>query len=133
MSAWSPGNFDNDDALDWLDDLCDSGDEFAVGAALNVVADWPAGEYLEAIDCSIALAAAEMVAAALGVPPADLPQEAEEWLERVAPEYGRQEVTLARRAIARIKASSELKDLWKDSNGYEEWLAVVDNLERRLP
>lgn len=133
MSAWSPNSFDNDDALDWLDDLCDSGDEYVVGAALAVVADWPDGEFLEAIDCCVAIAAAEMVAAAMGMPPADFPQEAEEWLERTAPEYGKQEAVLARRAIARIKANSELKDIWKESELYEEWLGAIEDLERRLP
>lgn len=133
MGAWSASNFDNDDALDWLDDLCDSGDESSVRSALSTVAEWPADEYLEAIDCCVALAAAEIVAAALGNPAADLPEETEDWLDRNAWEPGAEEIRLAHAVITRIKVNSELKDLWEDSDSYDEWLAVIQDLESRLP
>jgi hypothetical protein len=133
MGAWSTSNFDNDDALDWLDDLCESDDDSAIKAALVTVAQWPENEFLESIDCCIALVAAEIVAAALGHPAPDVPEEAEEWLDRNSPDVGTEEVNLARAAVQRILANSELKDFWKSTDSYEEWLEVVRDLENRLP
>jgi hypothetical protein len=133
MGAWSASNFDNDDALDWLDDLCESDDDGAIRAGLATVVDWPESEYLESIDCCVALVAAEMVAAVLGHPAGDIPEEAEEWIERNSPDIGGEEVQLARQAIQRILKSSELNDWWKASENYDEWLEAVRDLEHRLP
>jgi len=132
VGAWGTGNFENDDALDWVDDLEECDDETAVRDALATVADWPASQPLEAIDCSVALAAAEMVAAALGHPSSDFPEEAEDWLDRKGPDLGDDEVRLARAAVERIKGNSELRDLWAESDSMEEWLEVVNDLQTRL-
>src|SRR5690606_12275219 len=133
MGAWSTGNFDNDDALDWLDDLCESNEQGAIRAALQVVVDWPENENLEAIDCCCALAAAAMIAAAPGQPADDIPEEAEEWIDRNGPEVRPDEITLAKNAIRRIRTNSELRQLWEEADALEEWMDAVQDLENRLP
>jgi hypothetical protein len=132
VGAWGTGNFENDDALDWVDDLEECEDASAVRSALTTVTGWPAAEYLESIDCNVALAAAEMVAAFLGHPSVDFPEEAEEWLERRGQDLGDEEQQLARAVVDRIRRNSELRDLWGDSDSLDEWMEVLKDLETRL-
>ena len=83
MGAWDIGPFDNDDAADWLFALEVSSDTATIAAALGVITDI-GNEYLEAPDCSNALAAVEIVAALRGHPIANLPDNAKAWVERTA-------------------------------------------------
>lgn len=76
MGAWGAGSFENDDAADWLADFCDEPDEKRIANALSTVAEMDAGEYLEAPECSVGLAAAEIVASLKGAGSPDLPEEA---------------------------------------------------------
>jgi hypothetical protein len=73
MGAWGSDSFENDDASDWVADLCDAPDHAAIVNTLSTVADIGASEYLEATDCSVGIAAAEVVAALKGVPNSNLP------------------------------------------------------------
>ena len=66
MGAWGAGNFENDDALDWLAVLQAEGLP-AAGAAIQDVLTL-ADDYLEAPTCCAALAAAEVIAALRGRP-----------------------------------------------------------------
>jgi hypothetical protein len=70
MGAWGFQAFENDDALDWLEELEVGGAE-VVRQGLNAVADG----YIEAPDGSVAVAAAEITAAAQGIPHGDLPED----------------------------------------------------------
>lgn len=65
MGAWGHGSFDNDAASDWLGDLAE-GDVSLVGETLDAVGAAEKDEYIDADDACNALAAAELVAAALG-------------------------------------------------------------------
>lgn len=76
--AWDAGPFDNDDALDWVWELESSVDLSAVEAALKAAAN--GGSYLEAPTGSAAIAAAEVVAALLGNPHPQLPDEIRSWV-----------------------------------------------------
>ncbi len=88
--------------------------------------------YLEAPDCSNALAAAEVVAALADQDSPNLPDEVKQWVH-LRKHPGEQNLAkLALKAIERIRTDSELKELWDDSDHKEEWYAVLDNLERRL-
>lgn len=129
MGAWGAGSFENDDALDWLDDL-ESRGLAAVDEALRAAAE-AEGAYLEAPDASTALAAAEVVATLRGRPPLDFPGEVEAWAKLNAREPDRALLELARAAVDRVRADSELKELWEES-GADEWRAAVDDLLARL-
>ena len=131
MGAWGVGCFENDDALDWVATLIESDDmELISEAFAQLLAS--SGDYLEAPDCCIGLAAAEVVAALKGRPGADLPDAVREW---VGPRLGSASAGLlsrGREAIAAVANSSELKDLWTDSDDYAAWGERVADLSRRL-
>ena len=127
MGAWGAGNFENDDALDWLAVLQAEGLP-AAGAAIQDVLTL-ADDYLEAPTCCAALAAAEVIAALRGRPASRLLDELVEWLGRVSGDPGEELTTNARNAVDAIRRSSELRELWEDD---EEWKQEVDGLYARL-
>lgn len=132
MGAWGAGSFENDDASDWIADFCEDPDEGLISEALSAVAGMDADEYLEAPDCSVALAAAEIVAALKGSPDPQLPGEAGECVARLKSKAEPEMISLALRAVGRVKADSELKELWDESENPADWYSAVDGLEARL-
>jgi hypothetical protein len=70
--AWGTGSFDNDDALDWLNNCARLG---ALKAVTGALANVSKPGYIEAPEASSAIAAAEVVAAAVGNPPVNAPPE----------------------------------------------------------
>jgi hypothetical protein len=137
LGTWGAGALENDIAADWVWQIQDAGSEQnAIGvieSALREASEVPADEYLDADAGSCALAAAEVVAAALGRPADDLPENVTEWLtghaQAVPETYGEK----ARAAVARTSgANSELAELWAESDGAQEWLAQVRGLLGRL-
>ena len=131
MGAWGSGPFDNDDAGDWVWELEDDVDGSVIIDALSVVVDTPIDEQPEAPDCSNALAAAEIVAAALGHRGPELPTEASVWISAHASLVEPGLIALATGAVERIAIDSELKDLW-DEAGDDAWAAGVSDLLSRL-
>lgn len=132
MGAWGADSFDNDDASDWIADFCEAPDPTLIVKALSAVANVDASEYLEAPDCSVGIAAAEVVAAVKGAPNVTLSDEAKNCLSRLKIEAEPSLVALALKTIARIKTNSELKELWDESETPEAWYQAVSDLERRL-
>ncbi|MEZ5939274.1 MAG: DUF4259 domain-containing protein [Hyphomonadaceae bacterium] len=129
MGAWSHRSFDNDDALDFIEEVEADG-EPAVANAFEVVNHLGADDYLEAPDASVAVAAAELVAAALGKPLAGLPDEARALVPKI-----RTQKTLrgpALKAVTRVLEDSELLGLWKESKDFEPWRESVSDLIGRL-
>lgn len=131
MGAWGAGAFENDDAMDWVAlDLEDSRDAGPVVGALRVA---EGDGYLEAPEGSVAIAAAEVVAALAGRPGTGLPEEVEYWVrERDGVE--RETVELAAHAVGRVRngPGSELRELWEEAGQPEEWYGEVDGLLARL-
>src|ERR1700744_4530443 len=132
MGAWGTGNFENDWALDWLGEFCESGDASKVQAALNRVVKHGGTKYsppsiierlrgqrphtdlLTANFASKALAAAEIVAMWLGRPLAKLPDGVTEWMQNHSSSLRPDIVPLARQAVNIVRTNSELKDLWEE-------------------
>jgi Domain of unknown function (DUF4259) len=131
MGAWGPGVFENDDAMDYAYDLAASDDWSVVGNALVLVASAPADSYIEAPEASAALAAAEVVAAALGAPGPGIPPEVVDWVADHGGDVSTAVALSALRATERVAASSELAELWAEA-GPEEWRASLADLQRRL-
>ena len=130
MGAWGYGPFDNDDAGDWVWELEKTTDFSVVQTALDSIVSAD-GEYLEAPDCSLAIAAAEVVAASLGKPVDKLPDDVRRWLGgrgATQPDL----VSLAKQAVASIKVSSELRELWEESDHLDEWVGGTTRAERTL-
>lgn len=130
MGAWSHEPFGNDDAADWLSELEESNDLSVIESALSAVTD-EAEEYLEAPQCSSALAAAEVVAALLGMPAKSLPEEATAWVSG-KPQPTAALVAKAKGAVAAVLSSSELQELWAESDDYSQWQAATKDLLARL-
>ncbi len=133
MGAWGLGSFDNDDAADWVLDLFD-GDSLAPARdAISAVLG--AQGYIEAPEAGAALAAAEVIAAALGRPTATAQAQegVQAWVARVRPEVEPALAADARRAVARILGEdSELRELWEETDDYADWRAGVAALDQRL-
>jgi len=129
MGAWGHASFDNDDALDWIDDLRSSG-QSAILEALDRVLD-EAHDGPEAPDCSEALAAAEVVAALRGRPASNLPEEVRAWVSG-KPAPGEQLIARALAATNAIYSDSELRNLWEESNDCAKWQAQAKELQLRL-
>lgn len=129
MGAWGPASFDNDDAASWLDDLPDHADLTVLSQALTAVA---AVDEVEAPEASMALAAAELVAALGGQPAPDLPEAARRWAADQQEQPAQVLRDLALSAVSRVQTRSELQELWDETPDGPRWQAVVANLAARL-
>ena len=129
MGAWGVGSFDNDDALDWLDELDDRG-VAALRDALSAAAEADAPDADEA---SRAVAAAEVVATLGGRPAFDVPGEVVGWMAASGEEASDELTVLALRALERVLHASELRDLWAETPDLGAWEASLAALRMRLP
>jgi hypothetical protein len=95
-------------------------------------------DYLEAPESSVAVAAAEAVAALKGAPATAIPKEIADWVREAKSNSKSKDdsipafASLAARAIQRVRTNSELKDLWLQADGLNEWSANLRDLEKRL-
>ncbi len=131
MASGGTGTFDDDDATERLDSFESEGAS-AIETALTTVTELGREEYLEAPEASHALAAAELVAAALSGEDDRLPDNFRPRFAKYVDSINEAELTAqARKAVARILRSSELKETWDDA-GDEEWEEGVRDLLERL-
>ena len=130
MGAWAAGSFDNDDAGDWVWELAVAEDTSILAEALPRVTD--ADGCLEAPDCSISIAAAEVVAALRQRPATNTPVEVFAFVTRMGAPPSPALVSAALAALKRIKTKSELQSLWDDNESRAEWHQAVAELEGRL-
>ena len=129
LGAWGTGSFENDDAVDWVAEL-DTISPEELTRILVRAADDP--EYLEGPAASVAVAAAEVVAALGGSPAESAPAKIGEWVGK-HPQAGTEESkAVAIRAVERVRRNSELKELWMEADGLNEWIAGLKGLQGRL-
>ena len=119
MGTWGAGTFENDSASDWVWELEASETLAPVEAALAAVPDDDA--YLDADVAVMALAASEVIAALRGRPAADLPEEVQAWVAGHPQPVADALLQLARAALARIIDTSELHELWDESDESAAW------------
>jgi hypothetical protein len=129
MGAWGTGSFENDDARDWVADLGTLAPA-DLTKILVQAADDPA--YLEAPTASIAVAAAEVVAALNGSPAVGAPAAILDWTHKNRQASTPELKTLALRALDRVRRNSEVKDLWMEADGLNDWIAALKDLQARL-
>jgi len=128
MGAWSHISFGNDDASDFVYEVEEDG-QAAVLNAFEVVEHLKPDDYLEAPDACVAIAAAELVAAAGGKPPVDFPEQAAALLPKLTVDAGLRDRASA--VVRRVVDYSELKELWQESSDFGAWkTTIVDLLER---
>ena len=139
MGAWGIGAFDNDSAQDWLMDF-----EYADDALVRVTDTFSAildradrGTYIDVDLGASVVVAGELLAALMGRPTKDLPENTSRKIEELHVELndnlselrkmGEKAVTEALKG-----PNSELRQLWLGSESYGEWVAQVENLLSRL-
>jgi hypothetical protein len=125
MGAWGSGTFENDTAEDWMDLLIASDGPEPIHDAFS---EWDADE---SDSCCIALAAAEVIAAAAGRPADDLPDEIREWLDEHDFQPEETLITQARDITAATLKESELAELCAESED-DDWSRVIQGLIDRL-
>jgi hypothetical protein len=129
MGASANGPFDNDDALDFIDDLAEAPEWRTVVQALDYVTK--AAGYLEAPEGAIAVAAAAIVAAAVG--DASILPDNHRALKAALGAAPEGAVTLARSALARVVGpASELDELWQEGDDHDAWLTQIAALQTTL-
>jgi hypothetical protein len=139
MPGWGTGSFENEDAQGFLGRLNSLGfDDLRQTLARAADQD----DYLEAPESSIAVAAAEVVAELLVAAKAvtekeeasspAAPRQIVDWTTKNRAGAPPDLVDLARRAVERVRTNSELKDLWLEAEGLNEWSAALRELEGRL-
>lgn len=129
MSGWGTGSFENDDAQNFLATLhLKTPDDLQ--QILAAAAD--ASDSLEAAQSGVVIAAAEIVATAKGAPPRTVPPQIAEWVGKIPGAPSAQMNELAQRAVNKVRTNSELKDLWQEAEGLNEWSAELHELEGRL-
>jgi hypothetical protein len=130
--AWGFRTFENDDALDWLSELKSTSGTQLLEAAVRQV-DTKA-RYVDAPTCSVALAAAEVIAAANGHPAQKLPPEVTAWIKRIRPPLNASLLMEARLAVEKCRGPkhSELRELWQESKNLKPWLDDTAGLLERL-
>jgi hypothetical protein len=134
MPGWGAGSFENEDAQNFLARLGSLGTD-DLRQILSRAADQE--DYLEAPESGVAVAAAEIVAALVAAAKdetasSSTPRQIFDWLSKSEGGAPPDLVDLARRAVERVRTNSELKDLWLEAEGLNEWSAALRNLEERL-
>jgi hypothetical protein len=130
MGAWGHKSFENDSVLDWFAGV--ESNPTLVGEVLQAVASADSDQDVTTNRACAALAAAEFVAAALGKGDDRLSRSVAPWLEQHRAEVAELGAPLARAAAQRVFENSELRDLWDENGGENEWHADVRELIRRL-
>lgn len=128
MGAWGVGIFEDDTALDWIEEEYSAAGVEAVRSALQDVIDLDSGDYIEADMGNAARAAAEIVALAFDAGAEDAGSDMAETLAEHAEQVAEYDdlPALALVALARITGEgSELQELWAEAGG--ETTAAWDN------
>lgn len=128
MAGWGTGSFENEDAQKWLGELKSLG----LDDLKNIFAHADESDYTEAPEASVVVAAAEVVAALKGAPNEKLPREIVDWTSHTKIDSPSDLSELAVRAVEKVRRNSELKDLWLEAEGLNEWTAALQDLQTRL-
>jgi hypothetical protein len=131
MGAWNYKSFDNDDAMDWVYELEKSEGDVLLLSTMEQIINEP--ENLnDATICSCVVAAAEVIAACKGSPVTELPVPVQDWVANNFLENVDNLSEMAVETLTMIVSSSELKELWEESDNYTDWLNILNKLIKRL-
>jgi acyl transferase domain-containing protein len=133
MPGWGTGSFENEDARNLLGRL----NSLGLDDLRQILAHAADRNYVDAPESGTAVAAAEIVAAFVAAAKDETallstPRQVIDWVRKSKAAVPPDLVDLARRAVERVRSNSELKDLWLEAEGLNEWSAALRNLEKRL-
>ena len=134
MGTWSHEPFGNDTASDWAYDLEEQKDFSLVAQAIQGVLD-NGQDYLDADLAVEAIAAVEVLAKALGrgTQTDAYTEKVDAWLASIKAKPSADLLSGAQAALARIMGpDSELKELWEDSEDFENWVSSIKALQTAL-
>jgi hypothetical protein len=106
--------------------------QLTAGDLTTLLSRADSSDYLEAPESSVIVAAAEAIAALQGAPAEAAPRAIVEWANKSKGQPQSDVSALAIRAVQRVRTDSELKDLWLEADGLNEWSAALRDLEARL-
>ncbi len=137
MGAWCTDNFSNDIATDWVAALEKSKGLKVLMSPIERIHKNTG--YLQIEECSEALAASEVVAAAISSDYSITPESVQTWLNTKKgfifakkPQIGANHSIKAINVVERILNESELKELWQDSDEFENWQGKQQSLLAKL-
>lgn len=132
MGAWDSGIFDNDEALDWVQEFLNLPTAQAKEELIERTLE--AALRSEHMDCGVvesAMAAGETIAAVLGRPSAQAPAELQDWARKAEADFS----ALLPRAVKiaqTLRGSAAYRSMWLDSTSYPRWQSHADDLIARL-
>ena len=134
MGAWGVGNFENDQAHNWLNDFLGHPSREPLQEVFDYVLDQR--DFLDSPESCAALVAAELVAARVGRASRDFPPDIDV-SQALAFSVDPALLETATRAMGQIlylPGHSELRELWKEAGDkeYALWESKVYNLIERL-
>lgn len=130
MGTWDTGSFDNDEALDWVYELEEADDLSILADAFEAVLE-EEGNTLDESDCVIAICAAEVIAGLMGNVYGGLPEEVQAWI-KTQPKPSEDLAADAQKSLMMILKGSGLKELWEETDIYDEWERTVLDLLARV-
>lgn len=134
MGTWSTEPFGNDSANDWAYDLNDHQDFSLVAQAIRKILENET-PYINADDAVEAIAAAEVLAKALGRGTQDdaFTEKVDTWLQSISIKPSSRLLSRAQGALTLILGpNSELRQLWEESDHFEEWVSTIKALRTAL-
>jgi len=129
MGAWGYKNFENDTALDWISEFSESPDISNIEAYIL-----EQEEFLDSDESSIGLACAEFI----------LSQLKSDYQDNIPSGYDLENIKLniskeiVKKAVASIEKilyfdeHSELRELWEESDDYDNWVQEQNKLSEAL-
>jgi hypothetical protein len=133
MDVWGYGSFENEAAVRWVESLEDVHDLELVESTLDDILDLEEeGDIPDPAASSMAIAAAETVAALAEKPSKGLPEEVRQWcFDNPGFDLG-EVMPKAVQALGVILQGSGLRDLFEEHGKAEEWEVDLEDLRDRL-
>jgi hypothetical protein len=133
MPGWGSGSFENEDAQNFLGRL----NLLGIDDLREILTRAADQEYVSAPESGAVVAAAEVVAALVArakdeTASSATPVHIFEWIRKNADVVPPDLSDLARAAVKNVRLNSELKDMWLQADGLNEWSAALRDLEARL-
>ncbi|MFT6746027.1 MAG: hypothetical protein ACJAZ2_000365 [Glaciecola sp.] len=132
MSAWGITNFENDVALDYVEELTAHKKQLSIVAFFDAFSGKFNPEETTLDECLEFFTIAEVLAAIQGSPAEDLPLQLKEWVELC---YIQVEQEVAAQAIGLVELllkDSEAKEMYCDTPYYKAWKDSQKDLIKRL-
>ncbi len=131
MEPFGYESFENNEAVEWLEELLESDDLALIQSSLHSAAEHT-GDSVGLVDARRALAAAETVAVWHGHAGEGAPLEVLDWVAQQETPLPSETLELARRAVERVLGGSEMREQWIGIGEIDDWKLAVDDLLQRL-